>query len=104
MPPKRKIAATPISREDLAEVCRSFQVRELSVFGSTARGEATSTSDVDLLVEFQPEAVVDLVDFAGLAQELSRLFGGEVDLVSKSGLNPRIRSTVLADAHLVYAA
>ncbi|MGH9416264.1 MAG: nucleotidyltransferase family protein [Terriglobales bacterium] len=104
MPPTSNFAAAPVSRDDLAGVCRRFHVRELSLFGSAARGEVTSASDVDLLVEFQPGATTDLVDFAGLTQELERLFGKRVDLVSKPGLNPKIRSAVLAEARSVYAA
>src|SRR5438270_5382461 len=49
----------------LAELCRRYQVRELSVFGSAARGEMRPDSDIDLLVEFQPDAGIDLVDHAG---------------------------------------
>jgi uncharacterized protein len=104
MPPASSFAATPISHQDLAGICRNFYVRELSLFRSAARGASTSASDVDLLVEFQPGAPVDLVDFARLTEELSRLFGKKVDLVSKSGLNPRIRSAVLAEARALYAA
>lgn len=98
------LAIAPASYDGLAEVCRRFQVRELSLFGSAARNEATALSDLDLLVEFQPGATVDLVDFAALAEEFSRLFGKKVDLVSKPGLNPRIRAAVLAEARLLYAA
>jgi predicted nucleotidyltransferase len=61
-------------------------------------------SDIDLLVEFQPEAGADLVDHAGLMLDLSRLLGRNVDLVSKRGLKPLIRASVLEQARLVYAA
>jgi hypothetical protein len=61
-------------------------------------------SDIDLLVEFLPDAQVDLIDYAGLMLDLSRLLGRKVDLVSKNGLKPLIRSTVLEEARLVYAA
>jgi uncharacterized protein len=89
---------------ELANLCRRYQVRELSVFGSAARGEMRPDSDIDLLVEFLPDAQVDLVDFAGLMLDLSRLLGRKVDLVSKNGLKPLIRDTVLEEARLVYAA
>lgn len=61
-------------------------------------------SDIDLLVEFLPTAQIDLVDYAGLMLDLSRLLGRKVDLVSKNGLKPLIRDTVLEEARLVYAA
>src|SRR4051794_40875523 len=88
----------------LADLCRRYQVRELSLFGSAVRGEMRPDSDIDLLVEFLPTADVGLVEHAGLMLDFSRLLGRKVDLVSKNGLKPRIRSSVLADARLVYAA
>lgn len=61
-------------------------------------------SDIDLLVEFLPDADVGLIEHAGLMLDLEQLFGKKVDLVSKRALKPRIRSSVLADARVVYAA
>jgi len=88
----------------LADLCRRYQVRELSLFGSAARGDMRPDSDIDLLVEFLPDADVSLLEHAGLMLELARLLGRKVDLVSKRGLKPLIRDSVLADARLVYAA
>ena len=61
-------------------------------------------SDIDLLVEFLPDAQIDLVDYAGLMPDLAKLVGRTVDLVSKSGLKPLIRGSVLPETRLVYAA
>lgn len=61
---------------------------------------AISTSKV----EFLPNAEVGLVEHAGLMLDLEKLLGRKVDLVSKNGLKPRIRTYVLADAQLVCAA
>lgn len=85
----------------LAELCRRYHVRELSMFGSAARGNMRQDSDIDLLVEFLPEAEVDLVDHAGLMLDLADLLGREVDLVSKNGLKPLIRASVLEEARLL---
>ena len=93
-----------VDEAKLADLCRRYEVRELSLFGSAARGEMRPDSDIDLLVEFLPHADVGLVEHAGLMLDLARLLGRKVDLVSKNGLKPRIRSSVLADAQLVYAA
>ncbi len=79
-------------------------MRELSLFGSAVRNEMRPDSDLDLLVEFLPEAQVDLVDYAGLLLDLSRLLGRKVDLVSKNGLKPSIRTAVLEEARLLFAA
>ena len=88
----------------LAHVCQRYGVRELSVFGSAARGTMRSDSDVDLLVEFLPEAEPGLLDHAGLMLDLSELLGRKVDLVSKKGLKALIRDSVMRDARLLYAA
>jgi predicted nucleotidyltransferase len=88
----------------LADICLRYQVRELSLFGSAARGEMRLDSDIDLLVDFLPGAEVSLIEHAGLMLDLERLLGRKVDLVSKNGLKPLVRPYVLADARLVYAA
>jgi hypothetical protein len=88
----------------LAETCRHYGVRELSVFGSAARGEDRPDSDIDLLVEFLPEAAPGLLDHAGLMLDLSALLGRKVDLVSKNALKPLIRDSVIQDSRRLYAA
>jgi len=93
-----------VDEAKLVALCQRYQVRELSLFGSAARGEMRPDSDIDLLVEFLPNAEIDLVDYAGLMLDLSGLVGRRVDLVSKNGLKPLIRESVLEDARRVYAA
>lgn len=88
----------------LTRLCERYRVRELSVFGSAARGEMRPDSDIDLLVEFLPDAEADLFDHAGLMLDLAALLGRKVDLVSKNGLKPLIRSSILEQARLLYAA
>ena len=93
-----------IDEAELASVCRRYQVTELSVFGSVARGEAGDASDVDLLVSFERGAKVTLFTLVDLQVELAKLLRRPVDLVSKEGLKPAIRSEVLAEAQTLYAA
>ena len=88
----------------IGEVCRSYRVRELSVFGSTARGQARADSDLDLLVAFDSHVRVGFLTLARMARELSELLKRKVDLVPKDGLNPRIRDQVLDQAEVVFAA
>lgn len=88
----------------LAELCRRYSVRELSLFGSSVRGEMRPDSDIDIMVEFEPGARVGLIRFEFLAEELAALAGRRVDLVTKRGLKPWIRPLVLKDARVVYAA
>ncbi len=92
----------PVDR--IAEICKRYGVRELAVFGSAARGGLRPESDVDILVDFDPNARIGLVKFASLSDELEYLVGRKVDLVTKTGLKPRVRSTVLGEAQLVYSA
>lgn len=99
-----ELGEVQVNEIELAELCRRYQVRELSVFGSAARGEMTANSDIDLLVEFLPDSQADLFDHAGLMLDLSRLLGRKVDLVSKNGLKPLIRESVLEESRLLYAA
>lgn len=84
--------------------CGRYGVRELSLFGSMAAGSARRNSDVDLLVEFEPQARPGFLTLARMQRELSKLLGRRVDLVPKSGLKPVIRDSVLSSAKVVYAA
>jgi predicted nucleotidyltransferase len=88
----------------LARICRSYGVRELSVFGSAAQDLMRHDSDIDLLVDFLPHAEPGLLDHAGLMLDLSELFGRKVDLISKNGLKPLIRETVIRESRRLYAA
>ena len=99
-----QLGIVQVDEAELADLCRRYHVKELSVFGSAARGEMRPDSDIDLLVEFIPEAKVDLFDYSGLMLDLSKLIGRKVDLVSKKGLKPLIRASVLKEARLLYAA
>lgn len=99
-----QLGDTEVDESKLADLCRRYSVRELSLFGSAARGDMRPNSDIDLLVEFLPGAQIDLVDYAALMLDLSKLLGRKVDLVSKNGLKPLIRDSVLEEARIVYAA
>ena len=87
----------------LAELCRKYGIAELAVFGSVARGDAGSDSDVDLLYVRVPGNDLGMAYF-DLQEDLERLFGRRVDLVAKDGLHRVIRDQVLADAQVLYAA
>ena len=73
---------------------RSRGVKALYLFGSTARNEAGAASDIDLLFDYDPSSSFSLFDQAGLMLELSEGIGTKVDLVSRRGLRPRVKSRV----------
>ena len=97
-------AIIKVDRDALAQVCRRYGVTELSLFGSAARGGLRPESDIDLLVTFETEASVTLFTLVDLQEELSQLLGRPVDLVPKGGLKPALKSEVLAEARILYAA
>lgn len=89
---------------ELTEFCRRYGVRELALFGSRLGPDVDSSSDVDLLVTFEPMARVTFLTLARMQRELEVLFGCSVDLVPKNGLKPLIRDQILASARVLYAA
>jgi len=68
----------------------------IRIFGSVARGEDKPGSDIDLLVDFAPEA--SLLDLVGLQQDAEALLGRQVDVVTPDGVSPFLREQILADA------
>ncbi len=90
--------------EAIGEVCRRYQVRELALFGSALRDDFRQESDLDLLVEFEPDARASFVTLGRLERDLETLLGRKVDLIPKGGLRPLIRGHVLSTARIVYAA
>lgn len=88
----------------IEQICRSYHVRELAVFGSVLREDFRGDSDVDLLVEFERDAPIGFLALAAMMRELTEVLGRPVDLVTKGGLKPAIRDHVLAEAQVLYAA
>ena len=83
-------------REEVLAIAAKYGAHHVRVFGSVARGEADSESDVDFLVEMEAER--SLFDLGGLLMELRDLLGCQVDIVTEKGLRPRIRERVLSEA------
>jgi len=97
-------ARIPIDRERIAEFCRRNHIRKLSLFGSVLRDDFRPDSDVDVLVEFEPGAVVGLIRLAGMEIELSEMLGRKVDLNTAGFLSRHFRGRVLAEAEVQYDA
>jgi predicted nucleotidyltransferase len=83
-------------RAEILRLAARYGASNLRVFGSVARGDASSVSDVDLLVEFEPGR--SLLDLVGLELDLQDLLGLHVDVATVASLKDRIRPRVLAEA------
>lgn len=85
----------------LAAFCRKHHIRKLSFFGSVTRPDFEASSDVDVLVEFEPGHTPGLAFFE-IQEELSKLLGRRVDLNTPRSLSPYFRDRVLAEAETAY--
>jgi len=83
-------------RDDILKIAARHGARNVRIFGSVARGEADSKSDLDILVEFIPGAT--LLSHSAMIRELESLLKIKVDVVSDRGLRERIRDRVLSEA------
>jgi predicted nucleotidyltransferase len=83
-------------REDILSIASKRGAYNIRVFGSVARGEADSKSDIDLLVDLEPGR--SIFDLGGLSMDLQDLLGQNVDVVTERGLRERIRERVLKEA------
>ncbi|WP_058557060.1 nucleotidyltransferase family protein [Thiohalocapsa sp. ML1] len=93
-----------LNRAALAHICRTHRVRRLSLFGSQLKGTARPDSDVDLLVELEPDARPTLLDIAQIEIELSEAVGKKVDLRTPEDLSRFFRNEVLHTAEVQYVA
>ena len=93
-----------IPMDRIAEFCKRNRVRRLSLFGSVLREDFTPTSDIDVLVEFEPGNRIGFFGFQGLEDELSVLLGRRVDLNTPNSLSRYFRDQVLRDARTLHVA
>lgn len=77
---------------------RGFHVKALYLFGSVVRGDEKKTSDVDILVEFEPDARIGLFEFSRLQRMLSGLLGCEVDLATPEALHKALKGRIMEEA------
>ncbi len=102
------MARISINREQLTAFCQKYQIGQLSFFGSVLRDDFSPDSDVDVLVEFLPEAKHSLFDFIRMQDELKIILGREVDLVSRRGVessrNHLRKQAIFESAEVVYGS
>ena len=92
----------PVPQDELRRFCQRHHIRRLSLFGSVLRDDFGPDSDVDVLVEFDPEHVPGW-EFIDMQDELSEILGRPVDLLTFKSISRWIRNEVLASAEEQYA-
>ncbi len=98
-------AQIEIPKDKIDDFCRRHRIRELSLFGSALREDFRPDSDLDVLVEYEPDASHSLFDLILMEEELGPLLGRKVDLVEKPGLrNPFRRYEILRTRQVIFAA
>lgn len=84
------------NRESILRIAARYGATNIRIFGSAARGDADENSDIDFLVDMEPGR--SLFDLGGFLMGLQNLLDRKVDVVTETGLRPRIRATVLKEA------
>jgi hypothetical protein len=88
-----------ILRERRDELATEYGVKEVGIFGSSLRGDASSGSDIDILVAF--DRPVGFFKFLELEERLSEWLGARVDLVTKAALKPHIGRRILSEVAML---
>ncbi len=99
----KELVCVDLPRDKIREYCATQPIRRLFVFGSAARNELTPESDIDLLVEYLPDAKIGLFSMARHMREFTEICGRDVDLCTPGGLSKYIREEVIESAELIYA-
>jgi predicted nucleotidyltransferase len=92
-----------VSKKKIEKFCKKHHIRKLSLFGSVLRDDFRSDSDVDVLVEFDPNHIPGLIRLAGMEFELSEILGRTVDIRTAQDLSRYFRQEVLHSAEVQYA-
>ena len=98
-----KILHINVPREKIAGFCKRHHIRRLSFFGSVLREDFGPDSDVDVLVEFDPDHIPGLIRLAGIEFELGEILGRKVDIRTAQDLSRYFREEVLNAAEVQYA-
>ena len=92
-----------ISEKSIADLCEKWHIRKLAVFGSALRHDFSKDSDVDILVEFEPEHTPGFFDLYDLEQALSQVMANRpIDIVTYRAINKHLRPSILDSAKTLY--
>ena len=92
-----------IPKDKISAFCQRHRIRRLSLFGSVLRDDFGPDSDIDVLVEFEPDHTPGLITLAGMEIELSDLLGRQVDMRTPAELSRYFRQEVLNLAQVQYS-
>lgn len=102
------LTAIDLPMEKIAEFCDRWQVTEFALFGSVLRDDFRPDSDIDVMVEFHPEAHPTFSTLDQMEAELKTIFDRDVDLITRQGIatsrNYLRRNEILSSAQVIYAA
>jgi len=94
-----------MSRDEILARLREFEpalrergIAHAALFGSAARGDNGPDSDIDIMVEFDPQVILSVYEYVALKNYIAELFGAPVDVVNRAGLTPIIRPAITAEA------
>lgn len=97
-----ELAAASLPLAAIRAFCERHPIKHLSLFGSALRGELGPESDIDLLVEYEPDARISYFDMAQQEIDLGQMVRRSVDLRTPQELSPHFRRQVIESAELIY--
>ena len=101
---KYKALGLKFSREKIMSFCKRYHIRNMAFFGSILRGDFNPHSDIDILVEFNPDSVPSFFTLMRMEEELSSIFNGrKIDLRTPQDLSRYFRDEVLKKREVLYS-
>lgn len=91
-----------IQKSWIEKFCKSHHIIKLALFGSVLTDHFSDTSDIDILVEFDPKHIPGLFSFVGMKEELSDNLGREIDLRTPEDISKLFRKEVIQQSYLIY--
>lgn len=102
---KMKKNGIHLSQDDIRIVVDKYNIKELSIFGSSIRDDFSQESDIDLLIEFQDSQSISLFDLIDIQEYFQKITNRSVDIVEPAGLrNPYRRKAILSSKEILYVA
>lgn len=97
-------AQIAIPQSEIAAFCQRYPIRRLSLFGSVLRNDFSPESDIDVLVEFEPNAGIGYFELVAMQDRLSTTLGREIDLLTPDAISHNFRQEVLEATQVIYAS